>query len=210
MKTLKKEIAVYEFEELGAGAKENAKNCYLDAYNYEIEDSYVYDIEHGLTATFPNSDLGYEYALGCCQGDGFNLYGKLALEDAFNHWDSPFTWQEKVDLCHYADVCGGLVLPKNPTHYSYCYVNRLSISEDWVFDLEDAEEECDPLLIQKFENWIIENVSDLCSTLERKGYHEFNHIADCSMKRVCEEYGLVFLKDGTLFNERAFNKQYRR
>lgn len=208
MKTLNKKITVYEFEELSSGAKDNAKNCYLDAYNYEIEDSYIYDIESGLNATFPNSDLGYEYSLGYCQGDGFNLFGKLSLEDAFNHWDSPFTWQEKVDLYHYADVCGGLVLPRNETHYAYCFVNRLSISEDWVYELEDENEECDPLLIQKFENWIIEKVSDLCSVLERKGYNELYEINDYNMKRVCKEYGLVFLKDGTLFNERKFNQQY--
>lgn len=203
MKKVIKEFYVYDYEELEKSAQEKARNEALDRFEFDIRANYEDDIRHGLNAYFPNSDLDFEYSLGYCQGDGFNLYGKLDIIDAceFGYFKCPFRVSEMEDFRQYMDVLGydSIELPKNETRYSYCYIDQLDFYKDWCYELEELHEPFDKNLILKVQNWIKESISNLCSRLEYKGYRMFYEMTEDKMKKVCDEYDLQFYKNGRIY-----------
>lgn len=202
MRKITREYTLYDYSELCEQAKKNARRVVVDYCVADLQDNYEREIEYGLKHAFPNSSLNYEYSLSSCQGDGFNIYGELSLEDAFVHWDNPFTSREVSDLMEYATVfCGRAVveLPKNKTRYCYCYVDRLDLVEDWCEQLQMDECPYDEKLIATFNKWLIDKVESLCYLLERKGYHDLYEPGEKDIKEMCEIYGLEFLCDGTMY-----------
>ena len=81
MRTVTKTYNVYKYNELSEDAKEKVKQWYLDDdfSPQEFENSCM----DALNRLFPNSDLKVQFSLSACQGDGFNIYGKLDLSDVF-------------------------------------------------------------------------------------------------------------------------------
>lgn len=75
---------VFDYEELSAMAqavaKENVKEDLLEMrYTEDFTESVMYEIN----TLFKNSELSIQYDLSYSQGDGFNTYGKVDLEDFF-------------------------------------------------------------------------------------------------------------------------------
>lgn len=78
MRKVIEEKTVYLFSELSEEAKEKVRNWYL-----ESQDTYIFseDCEEELREIFPNSGLDVQYSLSYCQGDGFNIFGNLDIDD---------------------------------------------------------------------------------------------------------------------------------
>ena len=82
MKKVTKVFEVYRYEELSSTAKykailyftENIRDCDIFAEECELE----------LERIFPNSTLNVEYQLSYSQGDYFNFYGEIDLNDVLN------------------------------------------------------------------------------------------------------------------------------
>lgn len=75
-----REFNVYKFAELSQAAKEKVRDWYLEG---QSELSYIFtdDCMERLSELFPNSNLEVQYSLGYCQGDGFNIYGEIRLDE---------------------------------------------------------------------------------------------------------------------------------
>lgn len=81
---------VYRYAELSQAAKEKVREWYLEG---QSNLSYIFteDCENRLAELFPNSDLEVQYSLGYCQGDGFNIYGEIRLDELLEKIAGKFT-----------------------------------------------------------------------------------------------------------------------
>lgn len=71
------EKEVYKFNELC----ESSQYKVMEDEIYFWQEDFENLIEDFINQNFPNSDLKYQYSLSCCQGDGFNFYGKIDISD---------------------------------------------------------------------------------------------------------------------------------
>lgn len=71
------EKEVYKFEELS----EEAQNRIIRNEREFWQSDFELGIQDFIETNFPNSDLNYQFSLNYCQGDGFNFYGKIDIED---------------------------------------------------------------------------------------------------------------------------------
>ena len=71
---------VYKYAELTEDAKEKVKTWYLEGQEPFI---FTEDCKMDLENLFGENDLDVQYSLGYCQGDGFNIYGKIYAESIF-------------------------------------------------------------------------------------------------------------------------------
>nr|DAG76886.1 MAG TPA: hypothetical protein [Caudoviricetes sp.] len=71
------EKEVYNFEELS----EEAQNRIIENEREFWQDDFELCVQNFIETNFPNSDLKYQYSLNYCQGDGFNFYGKIDIQD---------------------------------------------------------------------------------------------------------------------------------
>lgn len=199
-----KEYEVYKYNELTDGAKENVKRWYLDGQSAEI---FTEDCEYDLEVLFGKNDLEVQYSLGYCQGDGFNIYGKISAEQIFNclkvidvpnllNFKDMLTEEEKAIILEYAKECGEIELPYN-NHYCYSLADYIDIVDEWTWYLE--EEECDKELLEKFEQMVRNIFESLCNLYEENGYKYFYEISEEDLEECCEANEYEFLADGTLF-----------
>lgn len=199
-----KEYEVYKYNELTDGAKENVKRWYLDGQSAEI---FTEDCKYDLEVLFGKNDLEVQYSLACCQGDGFNIYGKVSAEQIFNclkvidvpsllNFKDMLTEEEKTIILEYAKECGEIELPYN-NHYCYSLADYIDIVDEWTWYLE--EEECDKKLLEKFEQMVRDIFESLCNLYEEQGYNYFYEVDEETLKEHCEINEYEFLADGTLF-----------
>ena len=80
MRTATINYEVYKYGELTEGAKEKVKAWYLEGREPFV---FTEDCEMDLENLFGENDLKVQYSLGYCQGDGFNIYGKVYAESIF-------------------------------------------------------------------------------------------------------------------------------
>lgn len=207
MKTITKEFTVYSYDELDETAKEKVKRWYLDGQEAE---TFTEMCENDLVYLFPESTLEVQYSLSCCQGDGFNIYGKVNLQDIFNileNGSSPFnvkdfetfTEKEKRTLAFYYNYCD-IELPENDTRYSYCVCEYINLFNDWEYELENQRfKNINKETIQKLENAIIYIFGNLCKIYEENGYNYFYEVDEKTLSEYCSENGIEFLEDGSIF-----------
>lgn len=211
MKTVNVTYTLYDFSELSDEAKNKVKAWYLSRFdrNEEFSDR----CEEELANYFPKSNLKPQYSLAYCQGDGVNIYGTLNLKDVLYNLsitpltsfkpEETFTAKEKETLSYYARECGWeITLPCN-NRYGYCMASRIDFSREWEYILTEILKSCkkvDCNLIQRFEKYIINLFTGLCTELEDIGYHFLYTIHDSAMENVCDSYEWMFLEDGTLFS----------
>lgn len=207
MKTITKEYNVFKYEELSENAKEKAKQWYLESQDAEI---FTMMCKHDLETLFPGSTLDVQYSLSCCQGDGFNIYGKVNLQDIFNILENgsapnivedfePFTEKEKRTLRFYNNYCD-ISLPENDTRYSYCVIDYIDLLIDWEHELEYyCVRNINKETIQKLENAIIRIFSNLCEIYEENGYNYFYEVDEKTLSEYCSENDIEFLEDGSIF-----------
>ena len=208
MKTVAVEYNVYKYNELSEEAKEKVKQWYLEGQETFI---FTDDCKQDLYNLFGKNNLDVQYSLSYCQGDGFNIYGRIDAESIFNclekhnggtqleKFEDVLTEKEKRTILHYAEECGNIELPMNR---SYCYslADYIDIVEEWVWRLEYADyTNINEEALKKFEELVRGIFSTLCRSYEKWGYEYFYEISDEDLEEACEANEWEFLEDGTIF-----------
>lgn len=114
-----REFNVYKFDELSQAAKEKVRDWYLEG---QSDLSYIFteDCENRLAELFPNSDLKVQYSLSYCQGDGFNIYGEIQLDELLEKIAEKFTEKElKFFKWAFSEYDTSYTMKQN-NHYCYC------------------------------------------------------------------------------------------
>ena len=204
------EYEVYKYNELSDEAKEEVKKWYLDGQPAEF---FTNDCKEDLNCLFGNNhELEVEYSLGYCQGDGFNIYGKINAKDIFNclenhnggtqleQFENVLTDKEKRTILCYQGECNDIELPMNG-RYGYCMADYVDIVNDWEYDLEvySGFRNINVETLKKFEQLVKDMFSTLCKAYEEQGYEFFYEVEEEDLKEHCEVNGYEFLADGTLF-----------
>lgn len=203
------EYNVYTYGELEANAKEKVREWYLQGQEPFV---FTEDCEQDLENLFGENDLKVQYSLGYCQGDGFNIYGKINAKQIFdcleNHnggtqlekFENVLTEKEKKTILNYQSVCDNIELPSN-NHYCYCIARYADIAEDWEYQLENyaGYNNINKEVLEKFESMVHEIFTTLCNSYEAQGYEYFYEIDEEDLEEWCEANEYEFLEDGTVF-----------
>ena len=208
MKTVAVEYKVYNYNELSEEAKEKVKEWYLKG-----QESFMFtdDCKMDLESLFGKNNLDVQYSLSYCQGDGFNIYGRIDAKSIFKclemhnggsqlkRFEDMLTEEEKKIILAYADECGDIELPMN-RHYCYSLADYIDIVEEWAWRLEDAGyTDINEELLVKFEKLVRDIFAELCRYYEKWGYEFFYEISDEDLEEACDCNGWEFLEDGTIF-----------
>lgn len=209
MRTVTMEYKVYKYNELSDGAKQEVKKWFLDR-----QEPFIFTdmCKEDLYNLFGENDLEVEYSLNSCQGDGFNIYGKIRAEQIFGclekhnggeqleKFENVLTDKEKRTILHYAKECGKIELPSN-NHYSYCMADYIDIKDEWSCDLEFncGYKNINDKVLEKFETLVKEIFSELCKGYEQIGYEYFYEISDEDLEEECEANEYEFYEDGKIF-----------
>ena len=208
MRTVAVEYKVYKYEELSEEAKENAKRWYLEGQEASFFTDMCKEDLHGL---FGKNDLDVQYSIAYCQGDGFNIYGKIDAKSIFNclemhnggcqfkKFEDVMTAEEKKIILAYANDCGKIKIPMN-NRYCYSLADYIDIAEDWAWSLEYADHtEIKEDVLVKFEKLVRDIFHTLCNGYEKWGYEYFYEVSDEDMEDACDANGWEFTEDGTIF-----------
>lgn len=200
---------VYKYNELSEKAKEKVKQWYLEG-----REPYIFTemCKEDLYNLFGENYLKVQYSLGYCQGDGFNIYGKIDAENILKclekhnggcqleKFENFLTDKEKKTILNYASECGKIELPFN-NRYCYCIAEYTDIADDWEYQLENYSEyaNINTKVLEKFENLIHGIFTELCNSYEKQGYEYFYEISEEDLEEMCEANMYEFLEDGTIF-----------
>ena len=209
MKTVSVEYNVYSYNELSDEAKEKAKAWFLEGREPSM---FSDDCKEDLANLFGEHDLGVQYTLNYCQGDGFNIYGKIDAESIFKcleahnggvqleKFEGVMTGKEKKTVLHYAEQCGAIEIPYNH-QYCYCIADYIDIAEEWAYNLENyfGYRAINMEALKKFEDMVKDIFETLCSAYEKWGYEYFYEVSEEEIEDICKANGYEFLEDGTIF-----------
>lgn len=208
MRTATVNYDVYKYNELDDCAKEKVKQWYLDGQD---ADDFTSMCVEDLYSLFGENDLKVQYSLASCQGDGFNIYGKIDAESIFkcleNHnggtqfaeFEDVLTAKEKKTILNYADECGKIEIPMN-NRYCYSLADYIDIADDWESTLVYADyRDINADVLKKFEGLVRNIFNKLCKSFEKQGYEYFYEIEEEDLEEMCEANGYEFLEDGTYF-----------
>jgi hypothetical protein len=209
MRTVTVNYNVCKYNELDECAKEKAKRWYLDG---QAPDIFTDDCKEDLYNLFGKNELDVQYSLASCQGDGFNIYGKIDAENIFKclekhnggtqleRFENVLTEKEKKTILHYAKECGAIKLPMN-NRYCYSLADYIDIADDWEYDLKyySGYKNINKDVLEKFEGLVRDIFYKLCKDYEKAGYEFFYEISDEDMEEMCEANDYEFYEDGTIF-----------
>lgn len=209
MRTATVSYEVYKYAELTDEAKEKVRDWYLEGQEPFI---FTEDCKMDLVNLFGENDLDVQYYLGYCQGDGFNIYGKIYAESIFEclekhnggtqlaEFEDALTEKEKKTILNYASECGAIEIPMN-NRYCYSLADYIDIADDWEYQLENYSgyKNINTEVLKKFEKLVREIFDTLCTSYEKWGYEYFYEISEEDLEEMCEANGYEFLEDGTVF-----------
>lgn len=208
MRTVAVEYKVYKYNELNDEAKEKVREWYLEGQEPFIFTDMCKDDLHNL---FGKNNLDVQYSLAYCQGDGFNIYGKIDAEDIFNclekhnggtqlaEFEDVLTEKEKKIILRYAEECGQIEIPMN-NRYCYCLADYIDIYDEWETTLVYADyRDINVDVLKKFEKLVKEIFGTLCRSYEKWGYEYFYEISEEDLEEICEVNEYEFMEDGTVF-----------
>lgn len=205
MKERKYEVVekIYDFDELTEEAKENARQIYLDQFK-SADDYETFCVDDLANNHFEHSDLNVQFSLSSCQGDGFNIYGKVELSDAIDfvlHKTSNFD-NKTIRFFKWLKTLGyKLELPSNH-HYCYCIIDSCDFANDiqWLLEQDGytSNSENHFSMLCNFDTEFKRYVEKLCKEYEQDGYKYFYEVEDSEIKEVWEisEYE-GFYEDGS-------------
>ena len=197
MKKVILETNVYEFNELSNEAKEIVKNKYLESIQSEDFEEICLD---ELNSVFKSSILKIQFSLNSCQGDGFNIYGTLNLNDILGTLKDSYTGKEIKVLKYYINNLSNKVELKENNDYCYSLVDKLELTwEDDYLDNYGTLNGYNKSVALKFESDIKNYLEKLCNNYEKMGYGYFYEIEPEELEEICDDNELVFNIDGTMF-----------
>ena len=196
MKKVTKVFEVYRYEELSGHAKSKASSCVTE-YITDCDD-FTNSCEFKLAQIFPNSALNVEYQLAYCQGDYFNFYGGIDLNDILNRIIAKLTEKQIKVFRH-------IIKSWKDTHTIYskrafydCNIaNNCNIFEGVIGDMEyygyrDIPEK-DIVAIADIAGQFLD---DVCAQLMKDGYNYF-YPDESEIEMFCSENEWYFTIDGT-------------
>lgn len=194
---------VYTYDELSDEAKEKVKDWFLDIRREDDGDIFQDSCMDTLNEVFPNSDIKIEYSLSYSQGDGFNTYGTLSVDDLLNvdlskypFKDSNITPLSDKDaikaVCEKADVTS-IDLPEN-RRYGYSMADRIEVVPDYDVELTDDE----TALLSELERFAQDVMGLLNSQFESSGYDYFYETTDEEVADWADANDYEFTEDGKL------------
>lgn len=196
-KTITRAYEVYEYKELCEAAKEKVKQWYLDGQEPSI---FTDDCKMLLKERFPHSELEVEYSLNYCQGDGFNIYGKIYLDEVLEQIADQFTAKELKFFRWIFNRYGSSYEMKSNRHYCYCICSQNDFMEDIISDLEyDQMRGIPTATLEKFNKLVGEYLDDLCREFEKDGYKYFYEVSDEDLREACEANEWTFTAEGKFF-----------
>lgn len=195
---------VFDYEELSAMAqavaKENVKEDLLEMrYTEDFTESVMYEIN----TLFKNSELSIQYDLSYSQGDGFNTYGKVDLEDFFKalrdtkNFKNSFTYKQELYLLELKEYLN-LEIPYN-NRYCYSVVDRMDIAGERSCELDYYEQEYDMELLEYFEEVFKKFFNKINNYFEKLGYEFFYELGEDELiYNLYYEY--TFYEDGSIYS----------
>ena len=201
------EKEVYKFEELN----EEAQNRIIENEQEYWQDDFELCVQDFIEAKFPNSDLKYQFSLSCCQGDGFNFYGKIDIEDIVK-----IVSLSASEIKILNDIDGYLQF-KKLCNTKYCYsmtfkdcFNIDNILSDIEHDY-NAEPELFNYSFKKYGavlNKILDELHNFFNKEEKNfenlGYDMiYPSIESCIADGVFDDY--EYFENGEIFNEEVWN-----
>ena len=194
---------VYTYDELSDEAKEKVKSWFLDIRREDDGDVFQDSCMDTLYDLFPNSDVKIEYSLSYSQGDGFNTYGTLSVDDLLNvdlskitFTDSNITPLSDKDaikaVCEKADVTS-IALPEN-RRYGYSMADRIEVVPDYDVELTDEE----TALLSELEKFAQDVMGFLNKQNEDWGYEYFYEATDEEVADWANANDYEFTEDGEL------------
>lgn len=196
-KTITRAYEVYEYKELCEEAKEKVKEWYLEGQEACI---FTESCVEYLKELFPNSELEVEYSLNYCQGDGFNIYGTIYLDEVLEKIADKFTAKELKFFRWIFNLYGSSYKMESNRHYCYCICSRNDFTEDILDWLEqDGMRGIPTETLRKFNKLVGEYLDDLCKEFEKNGYEYFYEVSDEDLRETCEANEWTFTAEGKLF-----------
>lgn len=203
---------IYEYEELSSESKEAVAAWMRDSGITNDDFQNTVDGELSLFGRF--HDIKYQYSLGYCQGDGFNLYGEVSVENIqefLRNWSGAlqeigapvnlFEYSEKEwkRLKFYEYYMGSVSIPQN-NWYSYCMSGYIDFVGDWVYDLKHSYwyANIDEELIYRYQFELKEFFQCLCRYFERLGYQMIYEPDEDWVAEMCDINEWRFTKEGKL------------
>ena len=194
---------VYTYDELSDEAKEKVKSWFLDIRREDDGDVFQDSCMNTLYEVFPNSDVKIEYSLSYRQGDGFNTYGTLSVDDLLNvdlskypFKDSNITPLSDKDaikaVCEKAGVTS-IDLPEN-RRYGYSMADRIEVVPDYDVELTDEE----TALLSELEKFAQDVMGFLNSQSEDWGYDYFYEATDEEVADWANANDYEFTADGEI------------
>ncbi len=197
MRTITKEVKIYDYSELDERAREKVKNDYMENLDSSIfTEQVIEDLkEKGL------ENLRPLYSLSYCQGDGLCIYGSIDFKEITGELKNIFYQDFKLsdykvlkDLKKYSQIS---------FNHSGRYYHKYSVDIDIYIDgnlspksYENHRKVADKLLAN-IKEWYL----NLCDEYEKQGYDFFYGIEGDELQEYCDAMGYEFLQDGTLFDE---------
>ena len=196
-KTITRAYTVYEYKELCEEAKEKVREWYLEG-----QEAYIFTdmCKENLKSMFPNSELEVEYSLSYRQGDGFNIYGTIYLDEVLEKIADKFTAKELKFFEWVFNQYGSTFKMESNRHYCYCICSRNDFSENILSDMEDDQMRgISTETLEKFSKLVGEYLDGLCRDFEKEGYAYFYEISDEDLREACEANEWTFTADGKFF-----------
>ena len=184
---------VYTFKELSEKAKEKVRQDYLsDEFRTEI---FSEDCMYKINELFPNSDLKIQFSLCGCQGDGFNIYGKISLTDLLENLKDKFSSEElKILEQNFMESGIDFYTMVENHYYYYC----MSAYHEFTEEVERELGYHSPLF-DKFDKEARLYIGKLCRDFEDTGYNFFYHVSDEEIEDWANANEYEFTEDGVIF-----------
>lgn len=204
MRIATKEYKVYRYNELSKEAMENVDRWYLETYHTTEDFSTM--VRDTLDDVYELEDLDFQYSLNFCQGDGFNLYGKIEFLDILERIKDNLT-ESEIEYLKKADDIADFYefdLLRNDRS-SFCRAFEMDIYDYMVDCLENEieENEIDFIInkdiLKKFDKLAKEYFENICGMFEKSGYNYFYEIDREEADPFLDD--MEFLADGTVWND---------
>lgn len=195
---------VYTYDELSDEAKEKVKDEFLRVRQEYESDVFSDSCGTMLKELFPNSDLKIEYSLSYSQGDGFNTYGSLDVNDLINVDLSAYPFKDSKYItplsdktaiksaCEKAEI-SDIEVPENG-RYGYSMADRIELVPSYEVELSDE----DVALLNELEKFAQDVMGVFNSQCETDGYDWFYEATDEEVKDWADANDYEFTEDGEL------------
>lgn len=216
----RKEIKLYEYQDLSPQAKEVVKEWYTDD---KCRSDILYDdlLHSYLYYFFPHSSLDVQFDFSCTQGSGLNIYGTLDWIDMKNYlknynpeehngkkliYDWNFSEKQEKRLDHYMSIAT-LSLDRN-MRYTFCMVQRDEhFSENIYWPLEqECYKNIDYDLINEISLIMSNAIISLCNEMYDYGYEYLLEPSDDEIQEACGVNEWYFDKDGKFISWKMYDE----